>query len=55
MIASKQLGIGERRDGNRPCQKLFEKGKTVCNSHLSVLNYSFAQAFVLEGFISLVL
>ena len=55
MTGSKLLRTAERRDGNRPCRKLSEKGKTVCNSHLSVLSYSFAQAFVWEGLLSLVL
>lgn len=55
MIGNKLLGIAERRDGSRPCQKLSEEGKTVCSSHLSVLRYSFAQGFVLEGFLSWVL
>lgn len=55
MIGSKLPGIAERRDGNKPCQKLSEKGKTVCNSHLNVLSYSFAQGFVWEGLLSLVL
>ena len=52
MIGSKLPGIAERRDGNEPCQKLSEKGKRVCNSHLSVLSYSFAQAFVWRAFLS---
>lgn len=37
MIGSELLGISEKRDGKRPCQKLSEKGKTVCSSHLSIL------------------
>lgn len=55
MIWNKLLGFAERRDGNRPCQKLSEKGNMVCSSHCSVLSYSFAQRFVLEGFLSWVL
>ena len=49
MIGNKLLGIAERRDGNRPCQKLSEERKTFCSSHLSVLSNSFAQAFCLGG------
>lgn len=49
MIWNKLLGTVERRDGNRPCQKLSEKGNMVCSAHFSGLSYYFAQAFCLGG------
>lgn len=51
MIGSKLLRTAERRDGNRPCRKLSEKGKTVCNSHLSVLSYSLHRLLSGRGFL----
>ena len=52
MIGSKLPGIAERRDGNKPCQKLSEGGKTVCNSHLNVLSYSLHRVLFGRGFLA---